>query len=752
MMKNKEIVLLLCVALIFNVYPFYISAQTEKKSNAKDSIKVNNVEKTVRLKEVITTAARPIVKSDIDKISYDVSADLDSKSLNVLDILRKVPMITIDGNDAIKVNGSSDFKVYVNGRPNTLMSNKPTEILKGLPASAIKKIEVITNPGAKYDAEGVAGIINIVTESHSKLQGYNMNYSVNAINLGVGGSLYGLFKINKLTLSLNYGTNCYNPPTNYQKTERITFASDDSYRLFSNTDIKNRSSMNYATMEGSYEFDANNLLVISASMNFYNGRNNTNITTQAFNKSGILDYSFMNYHHIKTDLNESDFGLDYQHIFGKEGGRLTFSYRFAQSPAEILSSSLYSNIQDYHEGQTLNDLRTKSNLSIFEHTGQVDYSLVMNKIHTLSLGAKYIYRLNKSDNNEYYRTAESNNSFEKDDDNSLKYRQATDIAASYAEYKLEMKRFSARTGVRYEYSSQKVSYPDGKQSPYSADFNNLVPSLVIAYKMDNTKNLILSYNMRISRPNIWSLNPYIDHSDPTVAKYGNPNLGVAKSNNYSLAFNSFSRKLMVNFTSGFDYSNNEIIGYSFIDKNGIMNTTYGNILNQKDAYVSLYLNYMLTKTTTFNLNGREAYSDFKSLQIGQHNCGFSGNATLSVMQQLPCKIRLTFIGGINGRSVSFQGNANGSSYYRLNLMRSFLKDDRLNISIYGNNFLTNELKVKSTVETQDFVNSLTTCRRDYRNYGISLSLRLGKLKGNVKKTAKTISNDDVINDGMPSTK
>ena len=115
------------------------------------------------LQQVVVTAQKPLVKADIDKITYNIEDDPDSKSNTVLEMLRKVPLVTVDGEDNIKVNGKSSFKVYVNGKPNKMMSDNPTEVLKSLPANSVKNIEVITNPGPKYDAEGVGGILNIVT-------------------------------------------------------------------------------------------------------------------------------------------------------------------------------------------------------------------------------------------------------------------------------------------------------------------------------------------------------------------------------------------------------------------------------------------------------------------------------------------------------------------------------------------------------------------------------------------------------------
>ena len=133
------------------------------------------------LGEIVVEAARPLVKADVDKLTYEVEADPDSKSNTLTEMLRKVPMVTVDAEDNIQVKGSSSFKVLVNGKPNTMMSNNPKEIFRAMPANAVKRIEVITDPGAKYDAEGVSGVLNIIT-GDAKVQGYNMNINARVDN------------------------------------------------------------------------------------------------------------------------------------------------------------------------------------------------------------------------------------------------------------------------------------------------------------------------------------------------------------------------------------------------------------------------------------------------------------------------------------------------------------------------------------------------------------------------------------------
>ena len=171
-------------------------------------------ESSEMLKGVEIVAQKPLVKAEIDKVTYSMEDDPDAKTNNTLEMLRKVPLVTIDGEDNIKVNGSSSFKVHVNGKPNSLMSNNPKDVLKSLPANSVKSIEVITEPGAKYDADGIGGILNIITVSRT-LEGYTVSLNAGVNNRGYNASGYGTTKIGKFTVTGNYSFNHNESPASY---------------------------------------------------------------------------------------------------------------------------------------------------------------------------------------------------------------------------------------------------------------------------------------------------------------------------------------------------------------------------------------------------------------------------------------------------------------------------------------------------------------------------------------------------------
>ena len=161
------------------------------------------------LKAGTVTAMRPLVKMEVDKITYNVEDDVDSKTSTVLDMLRKVPMVSVDGQDNISVNGSSSFVVYVDGKPNQMMSQNASQIFKMMPASSVKNVEVVTNPGVRYDAEGVGGVLNIttnkaVTGGQSAADGMYGTLRAQASTRGYGGGLFGSMQQGKFALTANF--------------------------------------------------------------------------------------------------------------------------------------------------------------------------------------------------------------------------------------------------------------------------------------------------------------------------------------------------------------------------------------------------------------------------------------------------------------------------------------------------------------------------------------------------------------------
>lgn len=221
----------------------------------------------VGLKEVVVTGTKQIVKQEIDRITYDLQADPESKVVNVLEMMRKVPMLSLDADNNLLLKGNSDFKILINGKPSSMMERNYKDILRTMPASSIERIEVITSPPAKYDAEGLAGIINIITMK--KLDnGYNGSVNVSERfptgGPGLGGSVSA--KLGKLGISAFGGANLINNLPTRAGVQRITTGLQPTTLLQEGT-IGSENRTAYLGYEMSYEIDTLNLIATQFNMN-----------------------------------------------------------------------------------------------------------------------------------------------------------------------------------------------------------------------------------------------------------------------------------------------------------------------------------------------------------------------------------------------------------------------------------------------------------------------------------------------------
>lgn len=697
-------------------------------------------ESTTTLGTAMVMAQRPIVKAEVDKISYSMKEDPEAKTNNLLEMLRKVPMVTVDGEDKIQVNGNTSFKVYVNGKPNEMMSNNASLILKNYPASMVEKIEVITDPGAKYDAEGLAGVLNIVTKSDAKTSGYTFSPNINISNRGIKGGAFGMVQLGKLMLSAHYGVGQHSFPRTQSHTEREVYKDEINHLLTSEGYNKYKGLYQYGGLDASYEFDKHNLLTVE--MGFYGnkGDRNGNVLYQMFNSEGDKTYSYNVGSSDDSKYLSLNAAVDYQHTFDKPGKMLTLSYRMNTSPQSHTGYTNYTEIESVPF--ELKDLYTDPDNKTIEHTAQVDFTIPFGKLHTFSTGLKYINRNNKSDNVEMNRVAGSDDAYVTDTKASLKYRHRNDIAAVYAEYGLKVSDFSARAGLRYEYSDVKVSYPDGKRDAFDSDFSDFVPTVSLGYNLTDTQLLKLGYNMRIGRPSISYLSPYVQHTTPQNITYGQPDLESEQGHNFSMGYSLFSPKFSVSATLSYALSNNGLATYSFV-KDGIQHTTYANMLHSKVTNLNLFLNWMIVKGTSLNINGDVSYSDFKTYRTLDSNSGLQGGLWGGFKQELPWKLKLGLWGGCGSGRVTLQGKSSSYHFYSMNLSRSFLRNNAMTVTLNAVNIFDGHVRRTSTTSTENFrLHSVNLHQRS--RFGISFSYNLGQLKQQVKKAKRTIVNSDVI--------
>lgn len=714
------------------------------------------------LGQVEVVAQKPLVKVDVDKIEYNIEDDPDSKTNSVIEMLRKVPLVTVDGEDNIQVNGSSSFKIHVNGKPNNMMSNNPKEVLKSMPANTIKYIEVITSPGAKYDAEGVGGILNIVTVG-SGFEGYTATFSARASNMGVGGGAYATIKQGKLTLTGNYNYSYNNQPTSYSDSYREDYNSTDQKYLESSSESDYSGQFQHGNIEASYDIDTLRLITMSVGMYGGGSDNDSKGNTEMWNAARTeRAYSYRTLTQGDGSWYSIRGNIDYQRISKKNKDRmLTLSYKINTQPQENDNYNLYTDRYQVPEVFQLYNSHTFGKTNTTEHTFQVDYTTPIGKLHTIETGVKYIIRNNVSKNTfEEDKSADGNGNYVYNEERSSNYEHLNDILAAYLGYTLRYKDFTFKPGLRFEHTAQDVRYIVGPGENFKVNYNDLVPSVSMGIKLGQTQALRGGYDMRIYRPGIWYLNPYFDDSNPMLIRQGNSELKSEKSHAFNVSYSSFTSKFNVNVSVRHSFNNNGIesvsrlIGeggeYFGADKEhfapeGALYSTYENIGKSRNTNMSLYLNWNASAKTRIYINGRGGYSDLKSPAQNLHNYGWQGSLFGGIQHTFPWKLRASLNAGGSTPYISLQGKGSGYSYYSLSVNRSFLKD-RLTVSVYGSNLFTKYMEFNNTTFGENF-SSTSKSRYPNRSFGMSISYRIGELRASVKKAARSISNDDVKGGG-----
>ena len=696
-------------------------------------------ESETMLKGVEVVAQKPLVKMDVDKMSYNVAEDEDSKSNTVLDMLRKVPMVTVDGQDNITVNGSSSFKVYVDGMPNVMFSSNPSMVFKSMPASAVKSIEVMTNPGAKYDAEGSAGVLNIVMNkmdmatggSAPSLNGYNGTVRASAGNKQLGASAFLNGQQGKLSYSANVMTS-YNKPGNTTTEMEQTQIGQGGTSQLMTSDNNVKTPFTMGSLSLGYQFDDMNALNFTAQVNSMSMKSTgTSLTTMGGSAYGE-SFSYGSTTDMKNSRTSFSGSLDYQHFFNKEHTQsLGFTYQLNYSPAKTESTNNFGTTSDYID---LTDRYSENKDKTLNHTFQLDYTMPLGIGQTLSLGGKLQLHDATSDSKYYLENVYDLGS-------SSEYEYKNKILAGYGEYAGNFGNFGAKAGLRYEYTWQDVEYHLGNGDDFKTSYGNLVPSASLQYNLGVGSNLGLTYNMRISRPGISYLNPYVDRSNPIAISYGNPDLDVEKNHNLSLVYNMFTSKLMVNLNLHHNFVDNAISQYSFYDSDNLLNTTYGNVVQRHQTGLSAYVNYLLTKNTRIFLNGAVNYTDLRSDVLDQSNSGWTANAMIGLQQTLPWDLKLSAFAITSTKNYTLQGWSGGFNMLTASLTKSLLKD-KLTLGVQGILGLNGggKLNIESETRGKDFI-SHTNIKVPIYGVTFTVSYTFGNSKMMTKQHTSRVQSD-----------
>jgi outer membrane receptor protein involved in Fe transport len=687
------------------------------------------------LKEVVVSAQRPLVEQSDDKIVFNVEDDPATKTETAIDILRKTPFVTVDGEDNIKVNGKSNFKVLLNGRETSMFARNIKEAMRGFPGALISKIEVITSPSAKYDGEGIGGLINIITKK--KVVGYNgslSSFSRTSDKLN-NFSVNGNAKVGKLGLSVFFNTG-FSDPVLQHNTNTTIPATQDFYskRTLDGNQYTN-SGWSFGNAELSWEMDSLNTISVYANNDSWSNRTITEqtiITDFESSPSTISHYALTN----KSNNPGLNVGSDYIKHFKKNKEKefsLRFFGEFGKNDAKLNSFQDNPGTDRY----LMNNSYANNN----QYTIQADNSIPVSKNGKIEGGLKAILRransnfqsLIKYDESADYKTNPANTDY---------FKYAQDVISLYSMYSLKLKKSSFRVGGRVEYTSVTGDFTSSK-TQVKSNYTTLLPNIQFTNRVSKLTTLVFTYTKRLQRPYIYDLNPFVNNNDSLNISFGNPDLGPQTIHALSGQLRYGNGNTFAGINIEGSYSNNKILQYASFDaQTGITNTTSLNIGREYQSSVNLNFNTKITPKWSVFVNGSIRYSTVtNNSDASQKNSGFGGNFNFNTSYKFTNKFSVSTYLGLWREPQTIQTTYPFNTWHNVAFNYKMF-NEKLSISLRGVNYYEKTREFKTTTKDKNFYNTNVT--RQIRRGGVlALTWNFGKLSENVSKK-KGVTNDDIL--------
>jgi outer membrane receptor protein involved in Fe transport len=695
-----------------------------------------SIDEGTEIQAVTVTAQKPLVKVDVDKIVYSMESDPEAQTNNALEMLSKVPLINVDAEENITLNGQSNFKVLVDGKSSSMMSTNFKDVLKSLPANTIKDIEVITNPSSKYDAEGVGGIINIITLKKSK-GGYNGSVSAGVDSRGsFNGSAFLAAQIRKFSFSARYHTNQFRQPESSFEGSREYFNNSDFHYSNSQGQNEYKGLSNGFSGEASYDIDS--LDLISLSFWGYKG---------AYDNNGLSFIQYMNTSNEVTRQYESDINsknsygmlsgnIDYQKTFKKPDKSFTVSYKLDNYPnttrniSDIVGTVNYPSYTQRSENDALGR----------EQTIQTDYYDPISPMHQIEGGVKYIFRQNTS-TSENFR----NDTLNVSNGNNLDYNQY--ILGAYLGYVWKLKKISTKTGLRIERTwNDGESVTSGVSTDFTNRLFNLVPYITLNWMPTAAQTVKLSYTQRLSRPGIWYLNPYVYDIDSMNIRYGNPRLEAEIAHSFELGYTYFTPKFNISVTSSASFVNNSIESISSVKPNGASETTYKNIGKDQRYGVNIYANYRPSGKLNAYFNGGISYSKLEAnTAYAITNEGFSGRGSFGGRWTAWKDGSVNVNAGLFSADIMLQGKSSTFFYTSIGVSQYLLKRKMMLGFSASDPFWRTKTYVFDSEDITFKSHNVSSFLAQTLRFNVTYNF--GKMDLQVKKARRGIQNDDVKSGG-----
>ena len=695
------------------------------------------------LEEVVVEGQRSLIEERVDRTIYNAEQDETTKGGDATDVLRRVPMLSVDLDGNVSLRGTRNVTVLIDNKPSAITATSLGDALKQIPADQIKSVEVITSPSARYDAEGSGGIINIITKKNL-LQGgslgINSSAGIRGSNLGLNGS----YRQGKMGFTLGgFGRVGYNVLGSFENDQRTQGADDTETLIRQQADTRNTMAFGRYTL--GWDYDINKYNWVSASLqygtfNFINRQQN--FLTETYTDNSLTDSNLrkVNMENLSGTV---DLNLTYVRSFDKPGKE--FSLMALYSRNDRTNDFINTLLEEDNPGP-FSRFKNENASYNREITFQADYVTPIGDNQIVEVGVKEIMR-NVSSDFQFFIAQNDGDPFVPVTDRQLSnvFNYDQNVAAGYLSYTLNLGNYSFKPGARYEYTVINANF-QGDEDVDIPSYGVLVPSVNLARKFKSGNMLKAAYNRRIQRPSLEFLNPNLQAANPFNVTQGNEFLEPEFTNNYELSYGTYIKNSSLNFAAFMRNTRGSIQPLRTVLSQDTILTTYENIGKTDQYGLSVFANIMVSNKLSIN-GGTDVYyavidNNVSDPLFNASNQGWVISGRLFGSYNITDTWALQFFGFMRGRQVNLQGYQGGFYMYNLNLNKYF-NEKRGSIGIGAENFLAKELVMRSEVNSPN-ISQTSDVRMQNMNFKINFSYRIGKTTMNPRqRKRRSIQNDDL---------
>ncbi len=721
--------------------PYTINAISITKKDPVVKLPAISLAKSqVTLSTVTVTSSTPLIENKINKVVFNAEKDLTSQGGVATDVLKKIPQVSVDVDGNVELAGSASIKFLINGKPSTAFGSSIADVLQSIPASQIKSIEVITNPGAKYDAQGLGGIINIILKQ-SKVKGINGNMSLTAGTRNENGSFNFNARRNDLGFNAFISGNSRLSATLPTTSERLSVDTAAQKNISLQQDGNSRRKSH--GMETGFGFDwtykkKNNFTGSFRYGNF--GRLATNEVNQlqvvTAQNGGAIQSSIasINTTNDKPFFYSFNVDLDYKRTFAKEDQELEVSVNSSFDKSHGIASN-------YQLLLPQDSLYYGTNSSNPGHENEteiaVDYTQPLKEDVNFGIGTKMVFTdINGSSIVDAFEPSSKLYLFDTSLSNALHYKQK--VYGLYGEISFPVGHlFETKLGGRYERTEISSFFSNAQQQAGTHGYNTFVPSVFFQKKLGEKQAIKLSYSKRIERPDYNALNPFINTTDPKNISAGNPYLTPELGHRFELSYNrSFKKSGSFSITAFYRINEHDIqpfivfypslkVGDSVYTNVAV--STRQNIGSEKNMGTNMFVDLHLNDKLTIRSN----LSAFRRHTINVLDPGFNYNSfnyrfNMNASYQFTKTLAGEFFGNFNSARHEAQGTYPSFTSYSVAVRKQFW-NKKASLAFSATNPFSEYVDQRSKLFGSNFtVNSLR--RVPFRQVGINFTWKFGKLE------------------------